>query len=246
MEENKILRTKMKDSETKRITQYWLFFKANILEVQEIREKFQNKILDQEEFRKIVRELRNPSSYGPNHCRGSSESAKRNCRELLSVIYIYYLKLLHPSSKVYVADSKMEGTGLGIFLREPVRVPIVGFLLPYDLFGVVNEVDPKLKEELDKKNYPSLYKNQTKQGILVGPISLLNHSCGANLTFASSNVTLEEEFKSLATIGVRAYFGAFVGGKDEEVYIRYAPEDRFFIGTECKCLQCTENAQKKV
>ena len=102
--------------------------------------------------------------------------------DLIAVLWRYYLALLHPESLVEVKASSFGG--LGLFSRNELRLP-EGVILPTFIWGPVWCVDIDDFEDLKKKKYPSLYRN----GVMGGPLSLINHSCAASMHFTHPRKT---------------------------------------------------------
>jgi len=236
---------KRKINSIPRAVNYWIFFKRNMLEKQEIRSLFE-KELEEDEFRTLVKTKINPKIYGPSFCRNksskSSKTSKRNIDDLLVVLWEYYRILLHPSSPVYVAPSNLNG--LGIFLRNEMVFKKHEIILKDFLYGVLFEVDEDDFEELHKKEYPSLYEDGQKTFILCGPGSLVNHQCGSFLSLTKPRKMVKEEFNGISSI----YIVANVDEKckvlkNQEIYIDYLPQsedfnETYFPKNKCLCITC--------
>ena len=182
---------------------YWLFFKRHILEKPQVRGLFE-KELTREEFASLVKQHANPMKYGPSFCRRKRSEATnaRNTNDMLAALYRYHAALLAPASPICTKESK--AAGLGIFLRTGGRKVAAKQgtpLLEEHLFGTLFELTSKEEvEELRNEGYPSLLevaqtrqnkgktspndaKTEAKVYAVCGPLSLVNHDCGAPLRF---------------------------------------------------------------
>lgn len=130
--------------------------------------------LDKEGFKEKIQTQTNLKIYLPNSCRGKDPLNKWNRREFITVLFAYYLLLLHKDSNIEVKAT----IDRGLFLKEDI---VARKYLPINyLFGVW--VDFK---DLDEKGYPSLFEDEQKEisGIVLGSLSLVNHSCESSLVF---------------------------------------------------------------
>jgi hypothetical protein len=217
---------------------YWLYFKRHLLEKTSVRKQFQL-VLNYQEFRELVRNVANPLKYGPSFCRrkNSEKTNKRNMNDMIQIIWEYYLDLLHPDSPIYVADSTYGG--LGIFLRN--NSIITAKSLNHYLYGVLFEIEEF--EELQENHYPSLFQaHQSKQCILCGPLSVVNHSCGSKLHFSQPKLMKKEEFEGLEAVYCQI-IGAksIMSDKGDELLLNYFPNcdtKPNFFGIACQCGIC--------
>ena len=181
MEENQKLHSlcNRKRNSVPRSLAYWLYFKRHLLEKEEVRMCFGERPLDLPAFKHLLWRKANPLKFGPSFCRRkSAKTNQRNIEDLQLVAWQYYLALLHPSSPVRVAPS--ASGGLGLFLREGVRVRAEASLFGTRLWGVLFEISEADFQRLRDLGYPSLYRS----AIMGGPLSLANHQCRASLAFS--------------------------------------------------------------
>lgn len=230
---------------TPRGIHYWVFFKRHILEEREVREQFEQAVLDQAQFRELVRETTAKKPL-PYFCRPRGkikpDTAQRNMREMLTILYRYYEALLHPKSLIHVVESKCVG-GLGVCARDPAIIKEGNAVFADHLWGVPFEVSDDNFEELHAKGYPSLYTTNDGRGhILAGPLSLVNHRCGSPLVLSMPRKTtrpISEEFEGMPVVIVRATRHYHVH-KDEELEINYFVGGAVsFPGGKCKCRVCS-------
>jgi hypothetical protein len=184
-----ILKRKPQRTSVPRAVTYWLFFKRRLLEKPEVRAEFEATPLEVDDFRALVMAKANPRKWGPSFCRRgrrgkADKTATRNTNDLLAVLWIYYKALLHPDSAVRVVESEMTG-GLGVFARRRTTAASGDTPFKHHLWGVPFEVHDDTFSELQADDYPSLYRTPDGRGtILCGPLSLVNHQCGAPLAFS--------------------------------------------------------------
>lgn len=154
--------------------------------------------------------------------------------DLLAVCHKYYELLLHPSSPVYVAPSDIDS--LGLFLRADIgRVSLKEGerLYPATLFGPLFEVDGEDFVELQDQGYPSLYGKPPS--IMVGPASLINHRCDAELVFTAPSSIGFEEFANMKGVRIRAKTDTSLTG---ELMVDYFPAEGLPTGWSCRCNGC--------
>lgn len=165
--------------------------------------------LSKNEFRELLVATRdcNPERHGPRFCRVSKEDTRsRNIRELLSqgplITYQYYLSLLAPSSVIEVKASTIPQAGLGVFVKENLQMSRNESLLSSTLFGLPLEISKSDYEELVQRGYPSILRGYRKRFIIIGPLSLVNHSCRAPLQISllESPSEIAEEFLGMPTV----------------------------------------------
>lgn len=194
---------------------YWLYFKRHILEKDNVRRLFSEcDQLDKQKFALLLDGCSDscPEKYGPAFCRRLKDkrSNRRNVRELITVSYQYYLALLSPSAPVYVA--RRTSVGLGVFVKRATNIskgaaPFGGM----HTYGFALELGPRDDGELVEAGYPSLMRGYRKRYMLIGPLSLLNHSCGAPMQLQLSpsperppKQVLPEEFAGLPAVQIVA------------------------------------------
>ena len=123
-----------------------------------------------------------------------NESKRSENKRMVNTIYKYYLAVVAPSSPVEVKKSETYMGGLGIFLKKDVRLQenVKGEIspcLPDYLWGTVIELDHVLGDKLISSDYMSLYKKShplSTAAALIGPLSLINHQCGAKLVIVDN------------------------------------------------------------
>lgn len=241
---------KRKRHSISRAAQYWLYFKRHILEEEDICKLFQARpLLSKEEFRELLVSTRDcsPERHGPRFCRVSKQDTRaRNIRELVSITYQYYQTLLAPTSALEVKTSTITGAGLGVFVKENLQLSRNESLLPSALFGLPLELSKSDYEELLQSGYPSILRGYRKRFIIIGPLSLVNHSCRAPLqiSLSESPVDIAEEFLGMSTVQVIARKELSIQ-KGSEVFVDYfggtAKRERSQVfGDICACKSCTE------
>jgi hypothetical protein len=97
-----------KEHSIPRIAAYWLYFKRHLLEKDSVRVYFQSLdgVLTKERFTEFLFTCPDakPQKYGPWFCRllPSKHARERNVRELITIVYQYYLALLASTSPIEV------------------------------------------------------------------------------------------------------------------------------------------------
>lgn len=198
-----------------------------MLEKDAVRASFQV-LLSETAFRKKMRPILRKN--GPVELRGGSRTARRIERDCMSVLWRYYLALLHPGSSIRIARSER---GLGLFSQQGFDAS----LLPKELFGVVASLSEHDFDSLVESEYPSLYQTGGVSGILFGPMSLVNHSCGAHFRF--SNLIPRgrpEGFDGFGIIRLKLknhnFKSVSAGG---EILVNYGMRKKNF---DCHCDEC--------
>jgi hypothetical protein len=213
MEENRILTPffKRKSNPIPRGVNYWLWFKARILENSHIRKQFEDTPLNTpKEFQKLVWETVNPMKSGPSFCRNRGKlnrhTYRTNIRDMLLVCWKYYLALLHSNSPIYVTSSSLA-TGLGIFVKHQLTNVYTSssssILFQHVLFGALFEINDETFLQLQQLHYPSLYYNTECGGaIMCGPLTLLNHQCPPLSQFAFTSVFTKHSIEEFINISM--------------------------------------------
>lgn len=206
----------------------WCCFKAHVLEKDPVRALFQV-ALSETRFRQMMRPLLR--KYGPVELRGASRTARRLERDCLGVLWRYYKALLDPLSSIQVGRS---ARGLGLYARKQFEAS----RLPKEVFGAIASVEDDDFDALVGAKYPSLYQTGRTSGILFGPLSLVNHSCGAKYRF--SNMIPRGRPDGFAGFGIIRLKGknrnTNVLTKDDELLVNYGMKKRNF---ECECDECS-------
>mmetsp|Transcript_27117 Transcript_27117/g.38180 ORF Transcript_27117/g.38180 Transcript_27117/m.38180 type:complete len:273 (-) Transcript_27117:13-831(-) len=226
---------------------YWIFFKKHLLENEDLKKHFDQQDLDVQQFRKTVREKISLAKYGPSFVAGKKlpkETKERNEREMLSVLYVYYYALLHPTSRIYVKKSTMSG--LGLFTKDIITVSLSQkTFLPSHLFGVFFITELEDFKILKTNKYPSLFDDGKICGIITGPLSLVNHHCKTPFGFTYPGKIHIEEFQAISGI----YCKPIKNGKidsNSELTVCYNkipnPTDEF----TCYCSECCEQERQNI
>lgn len=210
--------------------------------------------LSKNEFRELLVATRdcNPERHGPRFCRVSKEDTRsRNIRELVSITYQYYLSLLAPTSLMEVKASTIPRAGLGVFLKENLPLSRNESLLSSTLFGLPLELSKSDYEELVQCGYPSILCGYRKRFIIIGPLSLVNHSCRAPLQISllESPSDIAEEFLGMPTVHLIARKELSIL-KGSEVFVDYfggtAKQERSQVfGDVCACKHCDGRRERK-
>lgn len=203
----------------------WCCFKAHVLEKDDVRAAFQVS-LSETHFRRLMRVVLR--KYGPVELRGPSRTARRLERDSLGVLWRYYLAILDPASSIRVGCG---ARGLGLYAKkrlEPGR-------LPKEMFGAIASVGEEDFDALVDAKYPSLYQT----GILFGPLSLVNHSCGAYFRF--SNLIPRGRPKGFDGFGIirlklTSHMVKFVSA-GSEIVVNYGMCKKNF---DCNCDKCVK------
>lgn len=241
---------KRKRHSVSRAALYWLYFKRHLLEKEDIRTLFQGQpCLSKVDFRELLFSTRDchPQRHGPRFCRVSKEDTRaKNIRELISITYQYYLSLLAPTSILEVRNSTITRAGLGVFLKENHQLSRNEGLLASTLFGFPLELSKGDYDELLESGYPSILRGYRKRFIIIGPLSLVNHSCRAPLQFslAESPVDMAEEFLGMPTVQLTARKELSIL-RGSEVFVDYfggtaKREGSQVFGDICACKSCDE------
>jgi hypothetical protein len=104
----------------------------------------------------------------------------------LKSLYFYYRYILVSSKQ----SSAFKTTNKGLGVKANCNIMTMTqthngtpMLLPDELWGILFYIgDSSIWDRLVESNYPSLFRYKDYRGILVGPVSLLNHQCGSPLT----------------------------------------------------------------
>ncbi len=247
---------KRKNNSLPRTVQYWLYFKAHILMPEYVRLALMEQTsssssgsLTKREFISFVKEYAPLNKWGPRFCRQktSADSKKRRLSsvayEIISVSFVYYQMLF--TGPLRVQESSLGG--LGVFMQEKQLTITSGDrILPQYLWGACVEILEEDYDELHENAYPSLYEARGCNYILVGPLSLVNHSCGSTNYFtqpcSKHHHQQIEEFDGISFVYVR------VTGEDDyslkhgdEILANYRlqPDEQsgttMVLGRQCGC-----------
>jgi len=154
--------------------------------------------------------------------RKAYETAKRNRSKVAKDWFFYWKLLVAPNSPFFV---KRTWSGLGVFARNNISSLEASSLL----IGFVVPASPSIIRFLRSRGYPSLYRN----GILIGPLALVNHQCNVPQTFTPNIVNRIPLFKLFTLVRITGKNG--IWKQDEEITLRYG-----FSFNPCLCDSCAE------
>jgi hypothetical protein len=224
MQESKILKT-IYDKSDRTLDfrlEVWIFFKLNILEKSNILNHFNQQQFNEQQFVEELKKYITPDSH--ILARGEDELFFNNC-------FIYYKSLLDINSPITVNNS----FGLGIVVKKKQILNAPEILFQQYLFGEVLEITSEEFKYLEKKEYPSLYKTNSKSCILIGPLSLVNHCCVIDIGFVS---------KSNNYLYVKTFQDVLHYNQYDEILVNYfnvrEPKRAKFFGKNCKCFCCSD------
>ena len=244
--ELKILRSilQRKHHSIQRGVSFWLYFKAHFLENEKNRSILQNhKFLQLDQFRTLLRSLADPNKCGPSLCRSNvlnSSTRAVNTLDCLNICYVYYTNLFFNNTTI-VGSSKISGVGL--FAKSDLKEE-KGRLFHEKVFGALFEVNEEDFEELEKREFPSLYSSNNQHFIMCGPASLFNNRCDHSLGFTDSltNNNLRfrnphEFFADIPLVFVKVV-NHFSVKKNQEIFVSYSTE---VVPFTCLCDTCASN-----
>ncbi len=138
--------------------------------------------------------------------------------------------------------------GLGVFMQQEKQLTINSGdrIFPQYLWGACVEISEEDYDELHENAYPSLYETRGCNYVLVGPLALVNHSCGSTNYFtqpcSKHHHHQMEEFDGISFVYVR------VTGEDDyslkhgdEILANYRlqPDEEsgttMVLGRQCGC-----------
>ena len=149
------------------------------------------------------------------------------------VLYVYHKSLL--AVKVPWTVQRAANKRLGIFAKSDFRWTVADSKA---LFGIVCGISENDFAELRERKYPSLFSSQnTGSGILFGPASLVNHSCGAPASWSAPlKRGVPELFEGFAALRLKMPPSTpFKMG--EGIYVKYGMCKKDF---NCNCEKCRE------
>ncbi len=156
----------------------------------------------------------------------------RRVRRFIQVVRDSYIPPLficpyinRPPSVFYVKSSTLGGVGL--FARRRIILEAAS-VLPY-IMGYVYNISDLEWDELRAKQFSSLYQyGASCRGIMVGPLSLANHSCLSALSFTKPN---KQGHVFVCTSHQQQTLEA-----DEELLLYYGLHSLHF---RCQCSRCS-------
>jgi hypothetical protein len=174
---------------------------------------------DEEEFVKSL--LKSKQVPLPANCRrGESKIISRNRIAFARELFHFRKQIF--SSVLF--EAKQTAKGFGLFARAALTVRRGGLFESDELFGILASVPQELFDQLKDKQFPSLFKDNREQGIVIGLLSLVNHSCCSPLSFFRGS--------RMFAVGTRTV----EINQGEEITIRYA--NRSDLWFECQCGEC--------
>jgi hypothetical protein len=99
--------------------------------------------------------------------------------------------------------------GIGIFARRNQTREEGELLFAENLFGIFFTLDSDDFQELEEREYPSLFQERENGAIIGGPLSLVNHQYLQNLHFTVPKKMYIEEFEGLKEMSVMTHEGNF-------------------------------------
>lgn len=170
----------------------WLYFKHHVLEMSEARSAFEAAPsgLDIGAFKELLMAHARPDVWAPRKTRGSpSTTPACKSRQVWLMARAlrdrYYPPLLDLESSLFAVRPSLRHGGFGLFARRTV-ILLDGSVVPGGMIGLLHPVSRDDWERLTRVGYPSRYSDGKVDGIMVGPLSVVNHSCDSAIVFRTS------------------------------------------------------------
>jgi hypothetical protein len=161
-------------------------------------------------------------------------------KDFRGALFYYYCTLLHSSRSLDIRCLDVNGRhNLGLFWKADTRRFQEGEIFT-EVCGMLQPIQTEDAATLLKDSgFPSLFSNNTKQHILFGPLSLVNHACNAPFGFYVLPDTLSKDvlpgaLKWHKSVALRAK-KAFTLETGQEIVANYGDEYKF---TNCWCESC--------
>lgn len=211
-----------------KIKTWYFFYNCILSKGTELLLEFQD-FETKEDLKAIVQKHCPPSTHGFSEIRGDSKRVQNNRVEFWKYLYEYCI-ILQRKSPFYI--SKSDFGGFGLFLKSDVKVESMQRKFDNYLFGYLCEVKEEVYNSLNKRAYPSLYKNNEICYVLCGGLALVNHSCGSQFYFTANRTEYVYcKYKGEDSIYLK---------KDKELLVNYNSKFEFI----CICGKCTKKKQE--
>ena len=209
-----------------RLAIWWNWFKTHYLCNETTFSSSSSAPLSFAEFQKFVKK-NTPLNYWPIEVRRNSKTAKKIRKEFLRELFIFYQYTLSPKLSFHLRHSDY---GLGIFARKSI-------INRNELWGLLLHVNDWVGKELKEVNYFSLCPSSSSSSyIMIGPLSLVNHSCNARFSFTAPQKNhlkeLDDWFLGFNAIYLSCEQDFIPVKKRQEIFALYNKTELNF---ECKC-----------